>query len=412
MLPHEYWKKTLLILRGVNFVNSAGMSMIVPFLSVYVVQLGVKNQADAILWAGMIFGANHLFISISSPFWGKLSDKIGPKMVMVPSGVAMAIVYALMAFATTPFHLLLLRCVFGMVSGFVTASVALQASVTPREKAGEALGKLQSSKVAGNLIGPFLGGILGGSIGIQHTFLVTAGVLFVSIIIVIIAIQPNRSPKNETQKAQGISLTAFGGVIRNNPLILALYFSTFLVAAGIQTIEPILTLYIKNTMGIEHNVQTMSGLIFSTSALGTVIAAPLLGRLGDRIGSQRILFICLIFGSLFYIPQPFVTSPILFSTLRFCCGLTIGGLIPSINALLRRVTKRENQGVAFGLNQTAMSAGNVVGPLFGGIMGRQYSVSSIFLGTSMLFFINFIWVFIVSKKAISRTDGSGPAMVT
>ncbi|MFD1676380.1 MFS transporter [Alicyclobacillus fodiniaquatilis] len=399
MVPDDSWRKTLTILLLVTFVSNAGMSMIVPFLSLYVVQMGITNQSQAVLWSGMIFGANHLFISLSSPFWGKLADRLGPKTVMIPSGLAMGIVYAGMAFAASPIHLLMLRCVFGMVGGFGAASVALQAIVTPKERAGEALGKLQAAAVAGGLLGPLLGGVVAESIGMQHTFLVTSGSIIVSTLIVLFSV---KRPSPVLVPKQSSSSTSFGAVLKNTPLIMALYFSSFLLSAGIQTIEPILTLYVENSMGIHRHVETVSGLIFSTSALGTVLAASYLGNLGDRVGAHRVLLICLLLTTLFYIPQAFVTNPYVFSILRFMTGISIGGLIPSINALLRRTTSKENQGMTFGLNQTAMSMGNVVGPLLGAVIDNQFGVQTIFYGTSSLFAINLIWIYVVSRMSVSK----------
>jgi MFS family permease len=396
MHPRENWKKVLLFLWIGNFVISAGMSMIIPFLSIYVVQLGVTNESDAVLWAGLIFGANHLFIALFSPLWGRISDKYGQKLAMIRAGIGMGIVIGAMAFATAPVHLLLLRCVFGIFGGFGAASVSMMAIVSPRENAGEALGKLQTGAVAGGLIGPLIGGLFAESIGIKHTFTITGCAILISTLMIHIGVKETKrgSKEHGRQAAAG----SFMAVVKSNSLIIALYFSSFLVAAGIQTIEPVLTLYVQS-MGVHRHSETISGLIFATSALGTVVASVYLGKLGDRIGSQRILIICLLCSAISYLPEAFVTNPYMFSFLRLLNGVFIGGLIPSINALLRRSTASEHQGITFGLNQTAMSLGNVLGPLLGSLLDKELGIASIFLGTTILFFLNFVWIYYGVKKS-------------
>ena len=127
---------------------------------------------------GIIFAANFVTAFLFQPLWGKLSDKYGRKMMLLRSGFGMAIVMVLMGFATSPWHLLLLRMVNGTISGFNPAAVSLVSINTPKERMGFAMGTLQSGGIAGTILGPFLGGLLADAVGYRPIFYLTGLSLF------------------------------------------------------------------------------------------------------------------------------------------------------------------------------------------------------------------------------------------
>jgi DHA1 family multidrug resistance protein-like MFS transporter len=95
----ESWKRNLYIVWAGCFLTSCGMGMVIPFLPMYVQQLGVEDVHKAAVWSSLIFGANHLMIVLVSPMWGRISDTYGQKMMMVRSGIVMAIVMVFAAAA-------------------------------------------------------------------------------------------------------------------------------------------------------------------------------------------------------------------------------------------------------------------------------------------------------------------------
>ncbi|MEW9673066.1 MFS transporter [Ammoniphilus sp. 3BR4] len=126
------WKRNLIILYVGQFLVNASMSTITPFLPLYLQQLGITDPEEVRLWSSIIFGANLLTAFIISPIWGKLADRYGRKLMLVRSGISMAIIITLMGFATNHIHLLLLRLLNGVMAGY-------------------ALGILHSGSVAGTM---------------------------------------------------------------------------------------------------------------------------------------------------------------------------------------------------------------------------------------------------------------------
>jgi len=161
----EMWKRNLIILYVGQFLVMAAMSTVTPFLPLYLQQLGITDPEEVRFWSAVIFGANLFTAFIFSPIWGKLADRYGRKVMLVRSGISMAIIITLMGFATNHFQLLLLRLLNGMMAGFIPAAIALTATNTPKERSGYALGILHSGSVGGTICGPLLGGFMADSFG-------------------------------------------------------------------------------------------------------------------------------------------------------------------------------------------------------------------------------------------------------
>jgi DHA1 family multidrug resistance protein-like MFS transporter len=151
------WKRTLLILWIADFFGAMGMSLILPFLPLYIEQLGVHQIGEVERWTGWIFSGQFIVSVFFQPLWGAMADKYGRKVMLLRAGFGMGIVTALMGLVTQPWQLLVLRIINGVFSGFMSMSVSLQASVTPNEHSVKALGTLQTGLVAGNLLGPLAG---------------------------------------------------------------------------------------------------------------------------------------------------------------------------------------------------------------------------------------------------------------
>lgn len=172
------WKRNLFILVISQFFVISAMTMIIPFLPLFLQELGVNNPETLGIWAGVIFGANFLTAFLFSPFWGRMGDKYGRKMMILRSGFGMAVIISLTAFAIGPISLLLLRLLNGVVSGFIPASIGLVSTNTPKEKVGYALGILQSGSVSGAICGPLIGGVLASNFGYSMVFIITGICIF------------------------------------------------------------------------------------------------------------------------------------------------------------------------------------------------------------------------------------------
>lgn len=386
----ESWQKNLYVLWICEFFITAGMSLVIPFLPVYIGQLGVHQIGAQERWSGLIFSATFMVSAIAQPIWGRLSDRIGRKVMLIRSGLGMALFMTLMGFAQTVWQLFWLRALLGSVSGFIASAIALQATQTPKEFAGRALGTLQTGAVAGNLIGPLIGGFFADWIGIRHVFYATGALQVVAALLVIFFVQEKFEPDKKTAQ---ISTREFFRRMAGTRIILPLFVVTLVIQMGYLSIEPIITIYVKTLNPNIPHLTTVAGATFAAIGFGNIISAPRLGRLADRIGPAKVLWWSLIVAALLYIPQGFVHSVYQLMILRFVLGLAVGGLQPAVQVLIRRNAPTNIQGRAFGFNSSFMFAGSMIGPILGGFVSSLWGIANVFFITAAILALNAVWAY-------------------
>ncbi|BDG61677.1 MFS transporter [Caldinitratiruptor microaerophilus] len=399
------WRRNLYVLWAANFVVSAGFSLVIPFLPLYIQEeLGVRDPAQVQLWSGVVFAANFAMMAIFSPIWGAIADRTGRKLQMLRSGYGMSVAVLLMGLATSVWHLFGLRLLQGVFSGFIPAAVAFAAANTPAEHTGYALGILQTASGAGNIIGPLIGGVLAKAIGsYRPIFFLTAAACVTAATAVLVFVRERFEPPPARARA---TLAADLRHVVQNPVLLAMTVVYFLNFFGLLTVEPILTLFLKNLETPEHWVDIMAGAVFSAAGIATVISAPILGRTGDRLGHRRVLLWSLGAATVLYALQSFVTQAWQLLVLRFLVGLALGGIQPAASALVAQAAGSEFQGRAFGVVNSAVFLGNTVGPLAGGLVAGFLGQRMVFWVTAAAIALNILWV----QRAVPEAVPPAPAV--
>ncbi|MED0737746.1 MFS transporter [Aneurinibacillus thermoaerophilus] len=397
----EIWKRNLYILWFAQFMVLAAMNLIIPFLPMFLQHdLGVSDPVAAQRWTGWIFGANFLTAFLLAPVWGKLADRAGRKVMLIRSSIGMSLVTFCMGFVASPVQLLVLRLLNGLISGFVPAAVALVSTNTPKEKTGYALGFLQSGAVAGTILGPLLGGLLAEWVTFRDIFRITGMMLFSASMLVILFVreinkpQPKSKAAIETKEEKG-----FRKILHTSPLP-GLFLTGFLIQFAIMSTNPFMSSYVQELWDSGAFVSLMVGIVISASGISTMLFAPLLGRWGDKIGSQYVLLICLIGAVVFFIPQGLVHSVWPLIILRFLLGMCIGGLVPSVNNLIRKYAPEGMESQTFAYSTSAMNLGNLLGPIAGGMLSGFIGLHGLFFMAASLFLMNTLWV----KYTLHRTE--------
>lgn len=378
------WKRTLVILWLANFLVVSGMSLIIPFLPLYIEQLGVHNMAHVEQWSGWIFSAQFVTSFIFQPLWGVVADKYGRKVMLLRAGLGMGIMTALMGFVAAPWQLLVLRLINGIFSGFISMSVSLQASVTPDEESGRALGTLQTGAVAGNLIGPLAGGALAESIGYSNVFFLTGAALVAASVVVAIFV---KEVKVRKAKVADKAKASWKSLVPLWPVFVA----SVVTQLGMMSIEPIVSLYAK-TLYTGPHLALIAGLVVAVTGVANMIASPLLGRLGDRVGQRQILIVALVMAALAFLPQALAGNIGVLLVGRFLLGLFVGGMIPSLNVLVKKLAPRELQATAFGFNSSSLFLGNLLGPLLGSTIAANFGIGNVFYVTMSILLINAVTI--------------------
>src|SRR5690625_2524240 len=172
-----------------NFFVAGSMTMVIPFISLYIDSMGNFSDAYVKTWSGWVFAVTFITAFLFSPIWGRIGDKYGRKKILIMSASGLAVSVLLMGYATTVWQLFLLLFIMGVFTGFIPMSQALISTQTPKEIAGRILGTLQTGSVTGTLMGPLLGGIIADFYGYSAAFKGVSVTIFFSAIIVTFGIK-------------------------------------------------------------------------------------------------------------------------------------------------------------------------------------------------------------------------------
>lgn len=391
------WKRNLRILVVCQFIVMSAMTMIIPFLPLYLKELGVTNPQTLSLWAGIIFGANFLTAFLFSPFWGRMADRHGRKMMILRSGFGMALVISLTGFATGPVSLLILRLLNGVISGFIPASIGLVSTNTPKEKVGYALGVLQSGTVAGAICGPLIGGVMAQAFSYQMVFFLTGLCILVAALGVLFFVRESFTPVSKEQKTS--TKEDFIAVTKQKP-VLSLYLVIFLIQLAIMGVNPLLSLFVTELTPAE-NVAFFAGLAISVMGFANMMTAPFLGKLSDKKGAHHVLIYSMLGVAMFSIPQAFVADIWQLIALRFMVGLCLGGLLPAANTLIRLHAPNGMESRTYGFSNSAMYLGTMIGPIIGGWIIANVGVRGLFLVCAAILLVN---VAIVKLKVLPPAE--------
>lgn len=387
------WKQNLRVAWLGNFFTGASFSLVMPFMALYVEQLGApQNKVE--WYAGLAVSLSALTSALIAPVWGRLADRYGRKPMMVRASLVMTFNMGGLAFVPNVFWLLVLRILNGLFSGYVPNSTALIASQAPKNRSGYALGTLATGVIGGSLVGPLLGGVLAEILGIRQVFLLVGFILLICNLMTIFLVKEDFQP---VTKAEVLSTRDLFSSIKDKQILIGLFVTSMIIQVSAQSIAPILTLYIRH-LGQTENLMFVSGLIVSALGFSSMLSSSTLGKIGDRIGNHRLLLIALFYSFSMYVLCALAQNSLQLGIVRFLYGFGTGALMPSINSLLTKITPREGISRIFSYNQMFMNIGQVIGPFIGSAIATDLGYRSVFYVTSLIVFINFVWSLINFRK--------------
>ena len=369
------WRKNLYICCAATFIVSIGMSQMAPILPLYIAELGIEAPADIARWAGIIFGCNFISLAIFSPIWGRLSDRVGRKPMILRASGWLGLIMIGMGFAQSVWHLVILRLLQGCLSGFQAAVIPLLAQETPKEHSGWAMGMFFTSQVSGGLMGPIFGGWLSEIIGFRNSFLLIGCCCLLGFI----ALTQVRETKHPApSKTATEPQPSFWQLDQHNAII-GVFVTTILLHFSLSCVSPILTVYVQEIAGNIDHIALISGAVFSASGFASMLFASRLGNLADV---ERILAV----------NNPDSNDPI--DVLAKVGGFELGaiaGLMPSTNNLIRQLSPAPLMGRIFGINQSAQFIGMFTGAFFGGQLVALLGIRNLFLIVASLLILNACW---------------------
>jgi MFS family permease len=306
-----------------------------PFLPLYISELGVTDVGQIALWTGLTLGATPAVTAISAPLWGRVGDRYGSKLLVVRSLSAFVLTKAAMAFVTAPWQLFALRALLGVFAGYGALTVSMAAESVPREKMASAIGIVQVGQRLGPAIGPVLGGFLAPLVGLRRAFLLASAFYFIALILV--AVVYNEPRKERTHVARRSSKAVFLELARTPGFLLALGVILTMQIVD-RSFGPILPLYVEQIGVPSHRIALIAGILFSLSALCAAVGHRMADGLLRRWSARVLIATASLVGA---------------------AAITLIGLVPSVWALGLGIVL---SGVAIGLAMTTAytAAGNLL----------------------------------------------------
>lgn len=370
---------------------------VLPFLPLYLKELGVKPERDVVFWSGALVTSTGISLAIFSPIWGALADRRGRKLMVLRAMLVGGLIIALMGLVQNVGEFLVLRVLQGMFTGTVAASTALVASVVPRDRIAYSMGLLQTSVYVGISAGPVLGGAIAQVVGIRGTFFVAGAMLAIGGVFIWQFVHEHFPPPT-TVRRPGFFATLGRGL--RSRVLLPLMVTLLLVQLSSAIVLPILALYVQRLSAPGDPVKLYAGLAFGATAVFSALAAISYGRVVDRSGYRRILIFGCFGAAIFFLPQAFAQNIGQFLLLRAGLGIFFGVLIPATNAIIGLVTPPDLRGSAYGLTNSGTAVGTAVGPLLGAIIAASFGYPSVFIVTAFVLGVLGLWVIALVREPV------------
>lgn len=378
------WKILLAMMVTFALMMSSSYTMLIPFFPIYM-QSELGATADNVsLWSGVTYAITFAISAFVSPIWGKLSDKMGKKPMIIRASFLLAITYFLGGIVRTPFELFLVRAFQGIASGLWPACLVMMSACVPKNKIGISMGLMQSANICGGIIGPLLGGILATAFGMRNSFYVGAVALSLITVTTILFIkEPPVAPEKEINKAQNTSYLTF--IKDKNILILLL--CVCMTNLVILQIQPIVSLYVQQLSHNSDKAVLLTGFIMSLGGIAGALASPLWGKTGQKVGFYKTITLAFISAGLLMSLQGVPNSLVLFGLMQFLCGLGFSGIFPSANSILVLLTPPSSRGMGFGSLFSAQMIGGALGPVIGGVIVSFMSFNTVYIISGSILFV-------------------------
>ena len=351
-------------------------TMIIPFLPVYLLELGVEQEHLA-LWSGLSFSISFFIAAIMAPVWGRLADKHGKKLMAVRAGILIGVSYLWGAFVQDEYQFLLVRAFQGFANGFMPAAMTMVSLSVPKERVGVAMGIFQMGLVLGNTVGPLTGGLTELAVGMRPVFMVAGITLFIVTAAIAIFVK-----EPQIESAAPVKVTSFKEDLqearRNKVLrhILGLYF---LVQSAMLMLQPIVAIYVGELKGSMEGAAMLAGSILSGGGVMGMIMTNVWAAYGQRKGYFKVISYGLLGTGTVLLLQSLPFGLWWFGILQLLIGVFIVGIFPSLGSAMTVNTDPSVRGRVFGLATTSQQLGNMMGPLFASVVATYWGTSYVFL---------------------------------
>lgn len=392
-------RSPLFVILFTVFVDLIGFGVIIPFLPFYARAVG-REAAPAIL-GGLIaifFAMQFVF----SPLFGRLSDRIGRRPVILGTLVLAMVGHLILSVAVSSIVLLFAaRILAGMGSGNLSVAQAYVADRTRPEERARGMGLIGASFGVGFVVGPIIGGVLS-PFGLAGPALGAAALAAANLGLASLYLPESLTP--EVRKRNGREGHAHFIEIAGRPALRALLIAFFIVSFAFSAVPVAFPSFGIEVLGFREPELV---LIFTYIGGIIILVGTVAGRLARRVGTERLVAagsFAIMVGLLL---MPLVTHWTAYVALSGLVTLGVALAFPLIPSLVSKRTSPREQGAVLGVAQSLGSLGRVPGPLVAGLLFGSLGPASPFLLGAALMAIGFGATLVVYRE--SRHAAATPA---
>jgi len=365
------------------FIDMVGFGIVIPVLPLYAEGSHIGATPLELAW---IVGIYSLLQLACAPLFGKWSDRVGRKPVLVISIIGTAIGFVILGAANTVWMLLLGRIIDGASGGNIATAMACIADVTTKENRSKNMGLVGAAFGLGFVIGPALGGVLSHEISISAPFYFAAGLAALNAVLVAFRLPETLTPEVRARARERATL---GEVFRDGHggMIVAIIAGQLAAVTGFSIMTALFALFCEKRFG--YDTAKVGYLLAYVGLLGVVFQGGLLRRLLQRPIEKQLAVIGAAILAVSMAALPFAST--LAALMVVCFGISLGNsfVTPTLNGLASRTADAHCQGRILGLMQSAGSLGRFLGPMIGFALVpfdriEQYARTSFFASAAIL----------------------------
>ncbi len=387
------WRRNLAALTAAVFIGFTGFTLVMPFLPIYIGEMGITDVGEIAAWTGVTLGVTPAMTAIFAPLWGRLADRFGRRLMVARSLFSFVIIMAAMAFATQPWHLFALRVLQGFFAGYGALCLAMAAESAPPGRLAQSIGLVQTAQRLGPALGPVIGALVAGLVGLRTTFFVTAVFYAVAFVLVLWMY-------TETPPAPRAASRAGGGAVTFRS---AMAFENFLplmvVIFGFQFVDrsfgPILPLFIAGMEPVGR-AAIVSGVVFSIVACSAALGHHYCARLLRRWSSRDVISRASLLAAVATLAMGLAPDSIALGLASGLFGLAIGAAMTAAYTAAAAALPEEVRATGFGFLTSASLVGIAVSPMVAGLLAR--------VGLRAVFLVN-VAMLLVLGAIVLRTMG-------
>ncbi len=383
-------------LLSVMFINLLGFGIIVPLLPFY----AKSFQAPA--WQiALIFSAYAMGAFFGEPFWGRLSDTVGRKPILISTVMGNCLCYLALAYAPNILVAFIVRFLGGTASGNGAVIQGYIADVTPPHERTAKMSLLGAAYNIGFIVGPALGGLLAhpsaGHAGFRIPLLIASGLSGLCVIGLVAFLKESRAHRRISAKPSRWAILATAA---NNPVVSRLMLVTFLAGCAFNGIESVFGLWTQARF--EWGPQQVGGAFAVTGVVAAICQIAITGPLSKRFGEARVLTAGMALTTICASLQPFSVGGWMIVALLAVSAFGQSVAWPNVSSLLSRNVDWEHQGQYLGLNNAVGAAARLIGPSIAALTFSNIGVDAPFFSAGLMVLpaIFFAWYAATHKSRI------------